>query len=307
MSDDLLAPGATLERVASGCVWSEGPVWLPDRQAVRWSDIPNDRIMEYDAGQGTASVYRDGVEFTNGRTLDLDGSVLQCSHGRRRVERDRDGEVTAVVDHYRGHRLNSPNDVVVHSDGSIWFTDPPYGILIEVEGHPGVREYGDCYVFRYEPRTDDLRAVVIDVEHPNGLAFSPDESILYVADTSGSLPDRFEPHPGEGSGNHHLRAYDVDGGRCKNGRTFAVVESGRSDGFRVDEQGRIWTSVDHSVAVYSPAGERLLIFDVPELVANVCFGGADGHDLYIAASTSLYRIATTTRQAPRPSLSGPIS
>ncbi|MGI8457421.1 MAG: SMP-30/gluconolactonase/LRE family protein [Propionibacteriaceae bacterium] len=300
VASDLIAPDAVIERVATGCIWSEGPVWLPERQVLRWSDIPNDQIMDYDAERDHASVYRSGVEFTNGRTLDLDGSVLQCSHGRRRVERDRDGVVTNVVDHFRGHRLNSPNDVVVHSDGSIWFTDPPYGILLEVEGHPGVREYGDCYVFCYEPRTDELRAVVIDVEHPNGLAFSPDESILYVADTSGSLPAHLGGHPGEGSGNHHLRAYDVDRGRAKNGRTLAVVEGGRADGFRVDEQGRIWTSVDHSIAVYSPAGQRLLLLEVPELTSNVCFGGADGHDLYITASTSLYRIRTTTRQAPRP-------
>ena len=291
----LLAPGAELVRVATGATWSEGPVWLPGQRALRWSDIPGDRILQYDATTGATTVHREQVEHTNGRVLSADGSVIQCSHGRRRVERERagpDGPVLEVLaDSWSGVRLNSPNDVVEKSDGTVWFTDPPYGITKPDEGHPGEQEYEDCYVFRLDPRDGSLAPVVIDVEHPNGLAFSPDESVLYVSDTSAALDLA-------GPGNRHIRAYDVREGRlCKNGRTFAVLADGLSDGFRVDVEGRVWSSTLDGVVVLGPDGSLLGRIDVPEVVANVCFGGDDGSDLYITASTSLYRIATTTRGA----------
>lgn len=285
-----LVDGA-LEKLYTGSVWAEGPVWIPSSGTVRWSDIPNNRILEFDAATGRAREYATDVEFTNGRTLDHDGSVVQCSHGRRRVERDRDGTVTAVVDSFEGHRLNSPNDVVVARDGSIWFTDPPYGILPGTpEGHEGKLEYGGCYVFRFQPSTGTLTAVITDMVHPNGLAFSPDESILYVADTAG--PGRGVPL--------RMAAYDVDGDRCSGGRTFIEFEEGYpSDGFRVDVEGRVWTSAGPSVRVYSPRAQLLATIEVPEKVANVCFGGPDGQDLYVAASSSLYRIRTRTTDAVR--------
>lgn len=284
----LLPAEASLSLCATGATWSEGPVWLPETQSVRWSDIPGNRILEFSALTSELSVYATEVEFTNGRTLDHDGTVIQCSHGLRRVERDDHGVVTTIVDSYNGVRLNSPNDVVVASDGTIWFSDPPYGIIVPIEGHPGEREYGDHWVFRHDPATGETRPVVTDVEEPNGLAFSPDGSLLYVSDTSAAT---------EKNGNHHIRVYDVAGGRCKNGRTFAVIDSGLSDGFRVDTDGNVWTSSGTGIIVFSPAGVELGRIPVPETVSNLCFGGPDGTDLYITASTSLYRISTCAGDA----------
>ena len=291
-----LAEGATLEQVATGSTWAEGPVWLPERRAVRYSDIPANRILEFSEVTGELTVYSDAAEYTNGRTLDLDGSVVQCSHGRRVVERDRDGQVSTLVDGWRGVRFNSPNDVVVRSDGTIWFTDPSYGIRKAGEGHPGELEYGDHYVFRFEPGSGRVDPVVIDVEMPNGLAFSPDESVLYVSDSSVSPPSGVgDPRR---PGGHAIHAYDVFEGRhAKNGRTLAVVGPGLPDGFRVDVKGNLWTSSQDSVQVLSPSGELLERVPVPEKVANVCFGGDDGRSLYVTASTSLYRIRTTTTDA----------
>lgn len=289
---DLVDPRATPERLGGDAAWSEGPLWLPDDDAVIWSDIPGNRILRWSATTGEVSVERTDVEFTNGRCLDLRGRVVTCSHGRRAIERGRpDGTSEVLVDRYGTARLNSPNDVVVASDGAIWFTDPPYGIIQPHEGHPGEREYGDCYVFRFEPSTRDLTPVVVDVEEPNGLAFSPDESLLYVADTSAALRT-------DGTGNHWIRVYDVVAGRrCKNGRVFAEVSPGVADGFRVDVHGNVWTSSADSVQVYAPDGAHLGRIPVPETVANLCFGGP-GHDvLFIAATTGLYRLATRTRGA----------
>ena len=287
----LIAHDAVLQQLYTGAVWSEGPVWLPESQSLRWSDIPNNRIFEFDSRTGETRLHREDVEFTNGRTLDLDGRVVQCCHGRRSVEREVDGVPTTIVDRFDGRRLNSPNDVVVASDASIWFTDPPYGILSNVEGHQADPEYGGCFVFRYDEATDELTPVVTDMVHPNGLAFSPDERVLYVAD-SAWIVDKSAPR--------HIRAYDVVDGRCENSRVFAEVRPGVPDGFRVDVEGRVWTSSEDSVQVFAPDGKLLERIPVPEKVGNLCFGGVDGSDLYIVASTSLYRIRTTTRQAERP-------
>jgi gluconolactonase len=277
-----LADTATLETLFSGTAWGEGPVWLPREERVRWSDIPNDRILEYDPGSGRAGVHRTGVGYTNGRTLDHSGAVLQCSHGRRAIERDAGGELSIVVDRFEGRRLNSPNDVVVARDGTIWFTDPPYGIHHSgAQGHPGEEEYGGSYVFRYDERTGRLDAVVTDMWHPNGLAFSPDESILYVSDTSVLW---------HADGHHHIRAYDVVDGTCRNGRVFAVIEPGVPDGFRVDADGRVWTSSGDGVQVYSAECAKLSVIELPEVASNLCFGGRDRRDLYITGKTSLFRV-----------------
>jgi gluconolactonase len=266
-------------------------VWLPEARALRWSDIPNNRILQYHADEGRTVVYREDVEFTNGRTLDLDGAVVQCSHGRRAVEREVGGEVAVLVDRWQGRRLNSPNDVVVASDGSIWFTDPPYGIISNREGRIADAEYDGCYVFRFNEHRDELTPVVTDMVHPNGLAFAPDERILYVSDT-GWAQNTSDPR--------HIRAYDVVDGACVNGRVFAEVDEGWPDGFRVDEAGRIWSSSGDGVRVFAPDGELIARVPVPERVGNLCFGGPDGRDLYIAATSSLYRIRTGTRNAQRP-------
>jgi len=289
---DLVDPEAVAERLGGDATWSEGPLWLPADDAVIWSDIPGNRILRWTAATGEVTVDRTDVEFTNGRTLDLDGRVVTCSHGRRAVERTgADGTTEVLVDHYGPARLNSPNDVVVASDGAIWFTDPPYGIVQPREGYPGEREYRDCYVFRLDPATGELTPVVIDMEEPNGLAFSPDESLLYVADTSAALRT-------DGGGNHWIRVYDVvDRRLAKNGRLFAEVSPGVPDGFRVDVHGNVWTSSADSVQVYAPDGRHLGRVPVPEVVGNVCFGGPERDVLFIAASTGLYRLPTRTRGA----------
>ena len=280
-----------LEIVADGSIWAEGPLWIPARGCLRWSDIPNNRIREYEPASGVVRDYATDAGFANGRTLDVDGSVVQCSHGRRRVERDRGGLVSAIVDEWQGVRLNSPNDVVIAPDGAIWFTDPAYGITEPREGYPGLREYGDHYVFRYDQTTGETAPVVIDVEEPNGLGFSPDGALFYVADSSSVRKPA-------GVGNAHIRVYDVqDGVRCKNGRVFARIDQGFPDGFAVDALGNIWSSSAIGVIVFDPRGAELGRVIVPELTGNLCFGGADGHDLYIAASTCIYRIRTQTHAA----------
>lgn len=284
----LVEAGAVAEPVDQGSIWAEGIVYLPGTDSLRWSDIPNNRIMQHYLGTGVSSIYASHVEFTNGRTLDRDGSVLQCSHGRRRIERDRDGVVTPVVESWGGVPFNSPNDLVVAPDGTIWFTDPPYGIIFPREGHPGKREYGDHYVFRHDTATGETRAAILDVEEPNGLAFSPDGSTVYVADSSALTGSA------EHSGNARIRAYDVDGARCKNGRTFVTMEVGVPDGLRVDMNGNVWTSAGDGVHVYSAEGIKLGTVPIPETVANLCFGGDDGRMLFIAASTTIYRLQTAT-------------
>jgi gluconolactonase len=282
---DLVPDPSALERIATGSTWAEGPCWIPGTRTLRWSDIPGDRILQWHADTGAVDAYAEGVEFTNGRTLDLDGSVVQCSHGNRQVERDRDGVVTTIVDGWNGVRLNSPNDVVVTTDGMIWFTDPAYGITQPREGHLGEREYGDHWVFRCAPDGSDLRPVVLDADEPNGLAFDPSERVLYLASSDGERPV--------------IRAYDVDGARVKNGRVFATLESGEGvpDGIRVDVDGNVWSSSGRGVVVLAPDGSRIGEVPVPETVSNLCFGGDDGTTLFLTATTSVYRIATTARDA----------
>lgn len=284
---DLIPPGAAIERLADNAIWAEGPLWIPDEGVVRWSDIPGDRILRWDAATSAVSVHRRGVEFTNGRMLDRDGSVVQCSHGRRRLEREMpDGTVTEIVAHWGEHRLNSPNDVALASDGSYWFTDPDYGITQPREGHPGIREYGGCRVFRWS-EVDGLTSAIDDMDRPNGIAFSPDGRTIYVTDTAGL---------GDGPG-RWIRAYDVSGSQASGGRLFTRIEIGAPDGIAVDLEGRVWSSAGDGIHVFSPEGTEMLFIPVPEVVSNLCFGGADGTELFITATTSLYRIRTSTREA----------
>ncbi|MGQ0708949.1 MAG: SMP-30/gluconolactonase/LRE family protein [Rhodoferax sp.] len=295
----LFPDGARLQRLASGARWSEGPVWMAEDQSVLWSDIPNNRMLRWHACDGL-EVWRDQVEFTNGHTREADGSLLHCSHGLRAIVRTRfDAQLRPlhdeiVANEYGGRRLNSPNDVVVKSDGTIWFTDPPYGILSDHEGHRAESELGDNYVFRFDPASKQLTIVSDFVEEPNGLAFSPDESILYVSDTSAALRS-------DGSGHHHIVAFDVVEGRSlAQPRVFAEVSPGLPDGFRVDVQGWIYTSSADSVQVYHPDGTRLARIAVPEKVGNLTFGGPDGNHLFICASTSLYGIPLHTQGRAHP-------
>lgn len=276
-------------RVYTGATWSEGPLWIPAEGVVRWSDIPGNRILAWDPATGETRVHRSEVEFTNGRVLDRDGTVVQCSHGLRRLEREHpDKTVTPIVDHWGAHRLNSPNDVAIAPDGSYWFTDPDYGLVQPNEGHPGELEYGDCRVFRWS-EDDGLSPVVDDMLRPNGIAFSPDGGTVYVTDTSRAR--------GVGDG-HWIRAYDVDGASATNGRMFAEIGTGFPDGIAVDWEGRVWSSAADGVHVFEPDGREVAFAPIPEVVGNLCFGGADGSDLFVAATTSLFLLRTATRAAP---------
>ena len=285
----LLRPGAVLHRLATGATWAEGPVWVPHDGSVVWSDVVGNRVLRWDP-DGRVSVLLADAEFENGHTLDHDGSIVACSHGHRRIERlGLDGTLTPIVDRYQGRRFNSPNDVVVKSDGTIWFTDPPYGITSNREGHQADSEIGDCLVFRFDPRTGELDAVTDWVDEPNGLAFSPDETVLYVSDTSHASHD-------DGGGNHHIAAFDVvDGRTLANPRVFYTVDEWVPDGFRVDVEGNVWTSADDGIHVVAPDGRRLGRLPVPERTANCVFGGPDLDRLFITASTSLYVIDVATR------------
>ena len=296
---DLVPQGAVLERLATGAAWSEGPIWLHEDGSVLWSDIPNNRMLCWHPENGL-SVWREKVEFTNGHTREASGALLHCSHGLRAIVRTRAlfGEARfideIVVDRYQGKRLNSPNDIVVKSDGSIWFTDPPYGIASNHEGYQAESELGDNYVFRFDPKTGGLTAVSDFVEEPNGLAFSPDESLLYVSDTSAALRK-------DGGGNHHIVQFDVvNGSTLANPRIFAVIEPGLSDGFRLDQRGWIFTSSQDSVQVLHPDGTLLAKIAVPEKIGNLTFGGVDRNELFICANTSLYRIGLNARGIQTP-------
>ena len=295
-----VAQGAgALQRLCTGAAWSEGPVWMQEDDSVLWSDIPNNRMLRWSDADGM-TVWRDRVDFTNGHTREADGSLLHCSHGQRAIVRTRfDAGLSnprdeIVVDRYRGKRLNSPNDVVVKSDGTIWFTDPPYGIVSDREGHQAESELGDCCVFRFNPASGELRVVSDFAEEPNGLAFSVDESVLYVSDTSAALRT-------DGSGHHHIVAFDVEQGHSLSApRVFAEISPGLADGFRIDQHGFVYTSSEDSVQVYHPDGSRVARIPVPEKVGNLTFGGAARDQMFIAASTSLYRIRLNTAGVQRP-------
>jgi gluconolactonase len=283
---------AHLEKLADGCIWAEGPVWFADGGYLLWSDIPNNRMLRWIPDVGV-SVFRADSNNSNGNTRDRQGRLVTCEHLTRRVTRtEPDGSITVIADRHKGKRLNSPNDVVVKSDGSIWFTDPSYGILTEFEGSRSEQEQGGCYVYRVDPATGDVAVVVDNFVKPNGLAFSPDEKILYIADSAAS----HDP-----SAPHHIRAFDVvDGKRLTNSRVFADIKTGNPDGFRIDVEGNVWTSTHVGVECYAPDGTLLGRINVPEMVANVAFGGKRRNRLFITATTSLYAVYVNTTGAQVP-------
>jgi gluconolactonase len=284
---ELLVPGSRLEHLATGAIWSEGPVYLAGEDAVIWSDIPNNRLLRWSAREGL-SKFLNPAHFQNGHTLDLEGRILACSHGERAVLRlEKDETWTTLVSHYRGKRFNSPNDIVVKSDGTIWFTDPDYGLIQPEEGYGGELEQAGCFVYRFDPTTDELSAVVTGMRKPNGLAFSPDETLLYISDTSAS-------HDADGF--HHVRVYDINDGRsATNGKLFADISPGLPDGFRVDIHGYLFISSEDSVQIYSPEATCLGKLYIPEKVGNLTFGGPERNRLFITASSSLYAITLNTK------------
>ncbi|HWK43904.1 MAG TPA: SMP-30/gluconolactonase/LRE family protein [Stellaceae bacterium] len=272
---------AALDTLFTGCRWAEGPAYLPAARSLIWSDIPNDRMLRLDECSGAVSVFRHPAGYSNGNTVDRSGRFVTCEHGGRRVSRTEfDGTVVTLADSHGGRRLNSPNDVVVKSDNSIWFTDPTYGIDSDYEGHRSDSEQAGNFVYRIDPVGGELRVVADDFVQPNGLAFSPDERILYIVDTGRShRPD----------GPAHIRSFSVDAsGKLRDQGVFAACTVGFFDGLRLDTEGRIWTSAGDGVHCYDPDGTLIGKIRVPEVVANVCFGGAKRNYLYICGTTSLY-------------------
>ena len=275
---------ARVERLWTGARWSEGPAWFAAGRYLIWSDIPNNRMLRFDETDGSVSVFRNPSNNSNGNTVDSHGRLISCEHGARRVSRtEHNGSITIIADRYNGRRLNSPNDAVVKSDGSIWFTDPPYGILIDYEGEQHPSEIGNNNVYRVDGKTGSIEIVCDDFDKPNGLAFSPDEKYLYIADTGASH---------KAGGNKHIRRFDVsaDGNKLGNSRVFADCTAGLFDGFRVDRDGRIWTSAADGVHCYLADGTLIGKIVIPELVANVAFGGAKLNRLFICGTTSLYSV-----------------
>lgn len=271
---------APVKQLATGFDWVEGPVWFGDAGCLLFSDIPNNRILRWTPETGI-STYRAPSNYANGHTRDRQGRLISCEHGTRRVTRtEHDGSITVIADSFEGKPLNSPNDVVVKSDGSIWFSDPHYGIMTNYEGFTGAQEL-PCVVYRADPANGALDVMVDDMNCPNGLAFSPDESLLYVADTGRMF----------GEDAQHIRVYDCAAdGAVSNGRHFHTINPGAADGIRLDSQGNIWSSAADGVHCISPSGTLLGKILVPELVSNICFGGRAKHELYITATTSIYRV-----------------
>ena len=281
---------AKVEKIASGLRWAEGPVWFGDGRYLLWSDIPNNRIMRWDEETGAVSVFRKPSNYSNGNTRDRQGRLLTCEHDSRRVTRtEYDGTITVVADRFEGKPLNSPNDIVCKSDGSIWFTDPPFGLLGNYEGHAAPPEL-PTNVYRWDPASRQLAVVAGDVNRPNGLAFSPDESTLYIIE-AGVTP-------------RVIRAYRVveGGARLADPRVLVTAEpNGTPDGLRIDVDGNFWCGWGmgaeglDGVVIFSPAGKRIGQIDLPERCANLCFGGLHRNRLFMCGSTSVFSLYVNTQ------------
>ena len=271
----------SVARLFSGGRWLEGPGYHPAGQFVLFSDIPNDRVLRYDEVSERTDVFLTPAGFSNGRTVDRQGRFVTCEHGERRVTRTQhDGSVKVLAASYQGHRLNSPNDVVEHSDGSIWFTDPSYGIHTDYEGHEASSEINSCNVYRVDPDGGNLTAVVEDFAQPNGLAFSPDERRLFIVDSQ----------------LHHIRVFNVDQEKLTGGEVFCADEMGY-DGIRFDHLGRLWGAAHDGLHCYDPDGALIGKLRLPEITANLTFGGRQHNQLYITATSSLYSLRVNFRGA----------
>jgi gluconolactonase len=286
---------AAVERIWTGARWAEGPVWFGDGRFLLWSDIPNNRVMRWCEESGAVTVFRSPSNYCNGHTRDRQGRLVTCEHGSRRLTRtEYDGSITVLMDSFEGKRLNAPNDVVVHSDGSIWFTDPGYGILMNYEGYKAEAEL-PTNVYRIDGQTGEVTVVADDFVRPNGLCFSPDEQLLYIVDTGRShKPD----------GPSHIRVFDVmEGRRLANGRVFVDMSPGGGDGIRCDVDGNVWAAAGWAgegfdgVHCYAPDGTRIGQIHLPEPCANLCFGGQRKNRLFMAASQSIYAVYVETRGA----------
>ncbi|MFE5568334.1 SMP-30/gluconolactonase/LRE family protein [Amycolatopsis japonica] len=274
-----------MQRLHTGCRWTEGPAYFPAGRYLVFSDIPNDRVLRWDETTGAVGVFREPAGFHNGHTVDRQGRLVSCEQGNRRVTRtEHDGTTTVLAETYQGKRFNSPNDVVESSDGAIWFTDPSYGIDSDYEGHQAESEIGACHVYRVDPVDGSVRIVADDFSRPNGLAFSLDESLLYIADT------RQNPS--------HIRVFSVDDGRLSGGEVFATSDAGGFDGVRLDAAGRVWAAAHDGLHCFAPDGTRIGKLRVPEVCSNLTFGGPRRNDLFITASSSVYTLRVNF-SAPR--------
>jgi len=273
---------AHVQKLWTGARWTEGPVYFPAGKYLLFSDIPNDRIMRYDETDGSVSVFRTPCNYANGHTVDRQGRLVSCEHGGRRVTRTEiDGSITVIADSYQGKKLNSPNDVVVKSDGSIWFTDPPFGILSDYEGHKAEPENG-FNVYRVDGKSGAIACVADDFIRPNGLAFSADETKLYIVECAGG---RIKGAPS------NIRVFDVaENGKLSNSKVFAHCTAGRFDGMRFDSAGRLWAATDDGVHCLEKDGTLIGKVLIPEICSNVVFGGAKCNHLYICATNSLYGV-----------------
>ena len=289
---------AAVECLYTGTRWAEGPVWFGDGGYLLFSDIPNNRMLRWLEDTGEVSVFRHPSNYSNGNTRDKQGRLLTCEHDSRRVTRtELDGTITVLMDSFEGRKLNAPNDVVVHSDGAIWFTDPGYGIMSNYEGHKAAFEL-PANVYRLDPKTHEATVVASDLAKPNGICFSPDEKKLYIVDT-GEPKHAGDPRP--------IWVYDVEGGaRLKNGRVFVNMSPGSSDGIRCDVDGNVWSAAGwvgkgfNGVHVFAPDGTLIGKIHLPGTCANLCFGGAKKNRLFIAASQSLYSVYVNTEGAQSP-------
>ena len=289
---------AAVERLYTGARWAEGPVWFGDGRYLVFSDIPNNRMLRWLEDTGEVSVFRSPSNYSNGNTRDRQGRLITCEHDARRVTRtEHDGTITVLMDQFEGKKFNAPNDVVVHSDGAIWFSDPGYGIMSNYEGHRAPFEL-TANVYRLDPQTGKAAVVASGLDKPNGLCFSPDEKRLYIVDTG--VPKRpADPHP--------IFVYDVeDGVRLKNKRLFVNMAPGTSDGIRCDVDGNVWSAAGwagedyNGVHVFAPDGTLIGKIHLPETCANLCFGGAKRNRLFMAASQSLYAVYVETQGAQTP-------
>jgi gluconolactonase len=277
---------AKLELLDASSRWAEGPVYIPAGRYLLWSDIPNDRIMRWDESSGHVSVFRSPSQNANGNAVDRQGRLVTCEQLTRRITRtEHDGSITVIADRIEGKRFNSPNDVIVASDGAIWFTDPTYGIDSDYEGRRANSEIGQSRLYRVDPSDASVHVAGDDFIQPNGLAFSPDERRLYVSDTGRTHVE---------SGPAHIRAFDVNDGELTGGDVFAECTAGLFDGFRLDEAANLWTSAGDGVRCYEPGGTLIGLIHTPDPVANVCFGGPARNRLFICATGAVYAVYTLT-------------
>jgi gluconolactonase len=294
----LFPAGAALTKLCTGFIWAEGPVWFSELNELRFSDIPNNRMMRWSPVTGL-STFRQPSQRTNGHTRDREGNMISCEHGGRCVSRTyMDGRYEVLVTHWNGKRLNSPNDVVVKSDGTIWFTDPPYGIISDHEGISAGSEIGNNQVYRFDPATKELTVAADDFDRPNGLAFSPDESELYIADSGYARGSGFGFEEGRP---RHVRGFRVvNGKKLADSRVVATINEKVPDGLRVDTDGLLWISAGDGIHCYTKEGERLGRILVPEVVANLTFGGFGKSRMFICATSSVYAIETARTGAQWP-------